>query len=223
MRTALLTLVLGLFGFNLSAQSNKYFGVRAQLGGVLSETSATISTKGGLGGGIDFAYMYILNNQWDIMLDGTFSIFNLKSNERNFDFSGQTWTKIGERNINFMMPEMTFIFNKSFAKKRQFKSGFGIFLSKNFQKTPNSEQAYYWGNAPKIEDNYAINNDFLTSMNYGLCLESGAHLGIFDVSARYKYGLANINTEGVAWRQNYLQLGITYFWGAKGRMDLGMT
>ena len=213
--TTLLTIVLGVLSLNLMAQTGKYFGVRAQFGGVLSETSALVSTKGGFSGGIGFAYMYVLNKQWDMSIDGTLSVFSLQSNERDFDAFSQTWTLLGERKINFMTPEMVFTINKSFAENRRFKSGAGVFVSKNIQKTIIEEQANYWGNAASIDDNYIINNNFLTGLNYGFCLESAVNLGIFQLSMRYKHGLSNVNTEGAAWRQHFLQLGVTYFFGAQ--------
>lgn len=212
-KIALLTTVLGLFSLNSTAQTGKYFGVRAQCGSVLSETSALVATKGGVSGGIGFAYMYVLNNQWDMSIDGTLSVFSLQSNERDFDAFSQTWTALGERKINFMTPEMVFTVNKSFTENRRFKSGLGVFVSKNIQKTAVVEQANYWGNAASIEENYALNNNFLTGLNYGFCLETTVNLSIFQLSARYKHGLANVNTEGVTWRQHFLQLGITYFFG----------
>ena len=220
MRTTLLTIILLAISWHLTAQTGKYFGVRAQVGGVLSETSATISTTGGLSYGIGFAYMYLLDNQWDMTFDGVFSLYNLQSTERDFDFATQTWTVLGERKINFMTPEMTFIVNKAFAKNRRIKSGLGAFLSKNIQKTRVNEQPNYWGNASSIEENYALNSQFLTGINYGVCLESTINVGIFQVSARYKHGFANVNTEGVAWRQHYLQLGATYFFGTQKRAEL---
>ena len=213
-KIAFFTTLLGVFSLNLMAQTGKYFGVRAQFGGVLSETSAMVSTKGGFSGGIGFAYMYVLNNKWDISVDGTLSVFSLQSNERDFDAFSQTWTTLGERKINFMTPEMAFMLNNSFAENRRFKNGAGFFVSKNIQKTTVAEQANYWGNAALIEENYAINISFLTGLNYGLCLESSVNLGVFQLSARYKHGLTNVNTEGAAWRQHFLQLGVTYFFGA---------
>lgn len=218
--SAALTIILALFCLDSTAQSNKYFGVRAQVGGVLSETSAAISTKGGFSGGIGFCYMYLLTNQLDITIDGVFSVSSLQSNERDFDAATQTWTVLGKRTINFMTPEITFLMNKSFSDNRRFKSGLGVFCSKNIQKTRIDEQPNYWGNAPLIEENYALNNRFLTGLNYGVCAESSVNLGIFQVSARYKHGFANINTEGSTWRQHYLQLGVTYFFGTQKREEL---
>ena len=220
MRIALLTTILGLFAFHAIAQTSKYFGVRTQFGGVLSETSADISTKGGFGGGIGFCYMYLLNNQWDITIDGVFSLSSLQSDERDFDIGTQTWTVLGVRKINFMTPEMTFTLNKAFADNRRIKSGLGVFFSKNIQKKSLYEQLNYWGNAPLIGENYALNNRFLTGINYGLCLESTVNVGIFQVSARYKHGFPNVNTEGVAWRQHYIQLGVNYFFGTRKREEL---
>jgi hypothetical protein len=213
MRTTLL-ITLGLVALNLNAQSGKYMGVRAQFGAALSETSVDVSTKGGFGGGIGLAYMYVFNPQWDLTADATFSVFSLQSDERDFDSGTQTWTTIGSRNINFMTPEMTAVFCKSIGRSNRFKAGFGGFLSKNIQKTVVNEQANYWGNGSSVSNSFALNNHFLTGLNYGFCLESSVRVNVFRLSVRYKQGLANINTEGVAWRQNYLQIGATYFFGA---------
>jgi hypothetical protein len=212
-KTTILTIILGLLSLNLIAQSNKHFGVRAQFGGVLPQTSASISTKGGMSGGIGLAYVHTLNKDWDLTIDGTFSVFSLQSKERDFDYTTQTFTVLGERKINFITPEMTFMLLKSYGIKGRFKAGMGGFLSKNIQKTVVVEQANYWGNSTEIEDNYALNPHFLTGLNYGLSLESGFNLAAFQLSLRYKQGLANINTEGSVWRQNYVQFGVNYFFG----------
>lgn len=212
-KTAILTTILGILCLNLSAQTNKYFGVRAQFGAVLPQTSAAISTTGGLSSGIGLVYLQRLNNDWDVAIDGTFSVFSLLSNERDFDNVTQTFTALGERKINFMSPEMTVMLHKSYGLKSRFKAGFGGFLSKNIQKTTVGEQANYWGNSATVGDNYVLNNDFLTGINYGLSLESGFNFNAFQVHLRYKQGFANINTEGSLWRQNYVQFGVNYFFG----------
>jgi hypothetical protein len=212
-KTATLTMILGFLCLTLNAQPNKYFGVRAQFGGVLPQTSAAISTSGGLSGGIGLVYLQTLNKDWDMAIDGTFSVFSLLSNERDFDNVTQTFTVLGERKINFMSPEMTVMLHKSYGAKSRFKAGFGGFLSKNIQKTDVAEQANYWGSSATIEDNYALNTNFLTGTNYGLSLESGFNFNAFQMLLRYKHGFANINTEGSPWRQNYVQLGVNYFFG----------
>ncbi len=212
-KTATLTTILGILCLTLSAQPSKYFGVRAQFGGVLPQTSASISTKGGMSGGIGLVYLQTLNKDWDMAIDGTFSVFSLLSNERDFDNATQTFTALGERKINFMSPELTFVLNKSYGMKSRFKAGFGGFLSKNIQKTTVAEQTNYWGNSATIEDNYALNNNFLTALNYGLSFESGFNFNAFQLLLRYKQGFANINTEESVWRQNYVQFGVNYFFG----------
>jgi hypothetical protein len=212
-KTALLTTILGFLCLTLSAQPNKYFGVRAQFGGVLPQTSAAISIEGGMSGGIGLVYLQTLNKDWDMAIDGTFSVFSLLSNERDFDNVTQIFTALGERKINFMSPELTLMLHKSYGAKSRFKAGFGGFLSKNIHKTDVIEQANYWGNSATIDDNYALNNNFLTGINYGLSVESGFNFNAFQVLLRYKQGFANINTEGSPWRQNYVQLGVNYFFG----------
>jgi hypothetical protein len=212
-KTTIFTMILGFLCLNSNAQSGKYFGVRAQLSLAFSETSASISTKGGFGGGIGLAYLYAFNPNWEMTADATLSVFSLQSDERDFDFSTQTWTKVGDRKINFMTPEVTLTFNKTYGRNGKVKMGFGGFLSKNIQKTVVTEQANYWGNGTTIDDSFVINNNFLTGLNYGFCLESGVNLGIFRLALCYKQGLTNINTEGSVWRQSFLQLGATYFFG----------
>jgi hypothetical protein len=212
-KTVFFIIILGLTSFNLSAQANKYLGVRAQFGATLPQTSAEIAIKGGMGGGIGLAYLLEINPEWRMLLDGTFSVFSLMSTERDFDAATQTWTKLGERRINFLSPEMTLTLSKSHGAKNRLRTGLGVFLSKNFQKTPPSEQANYWGNSTTIDENYALSNQFLTGFNYGMSVESGVNFNVFHFSLRYKHGLVNLNTEGVAWRQNYVQFGVTYFFG----------
>ena len=93
-------------------------------------------------------------------------------------------------------------------------------MTKNIQKTTVAEQTNYWGNAASIDDNYSINNNFLTGLNYGFCLESAVNMGIFQLSMRYKHGLTNVNTQGAAWRQHFAQLGVTYFFGAHQKVPV---
>jgi hypothetical protein len=191
------------FSTHLMAQSDMYFGIRAQGSMALARPAVPVSLTGGLGGGLGFAYIYLINKNWDMMADGTFSYYNLTANDVT---------------VNFFAPEVAYSINKSFGEKQRFKLGAGIFLGGISTQTKYYDQFVYWGNAAKEAERYSVTESrFLSGFNYGLCVEPILNFDVFQLSVRYKYALANINTEGPAWRQGALEFGATYFFGAKDR------
>jgi hypothetical protein len=217
MRKYLMATMVAFLPLWVFAQQSSYFGVRTEVSLIqphLSQ-STNINFPIAIGGGIGWNYPF--TSQLEMTIDGIVSFYSLNADTRMYGSNGLE--NIGKQSLNVTSIDFTYTILKGFGDEQHFKVGGGLFYGLTLPPSIGTNLNKYWGNAPEANQNYNLESIYRQNGNFGVALEAVYNINdAFQISLRYRFGLANINSSDTpSWQQNVLGLNGIYYFGADKR------